>query len=174
MRLLDVEDDGTDLVLVMAFLPGGTLADRVATTGPLPAAQVEYILDALLDALATAHRQGIVHRDIKPDNILFDASGRPTLADFGVATARDVTAGLAPRRGWSSAHRDTWHPNRQHGEHATFASDVSTLGATMLLHAHGCRGHTATATRALRSGAPGHARVVQTGPPRCRQSCGAG
>ena len=131
VRLLDVEDDGTDLVLVMPFLPGGTLADRVAATGPLPAAQVEYLPDALLDALAAAHRHGVIHRDIKPDNILFDASGRPALADFGVATARDLTAGLTVA-GMIVGTPTFMAPEQARGEPATTASDVFALGATML------------------------------------------
>jgi len=105
VRVLDVECDETGLVLVMPYLPGGDLDQRVAVGGPLPAAQVEDVLDRLLDALAAAHRLGVAHRDIKPANVLFDASGRPVLADFGVATAPGRTAG--------------------------FATDVHALGATM-------------------------------------------
>ena len=131
VRLLEVEDEGTDLVLVMPFLPGGTLADRVAATGPLPAPQVEYLLDALLDALAAAHRGGVVHRDIKPDNILFDASGRPALADFGVATARDMTAGLTAA-GAVVGTPTFMAPEQARGEPASAASDVFALAATML------------------------------------------
>jgi tRNA A-37 threonylcarbamoyl transferase component Bud32 len=131
VRLLEVEDEGTDVVLVMPFLPGGTLADRVAATGPLPAPQVEYLLDALLDALAAAHRGGVVHRDIKPDNILFDASGRPALADFGVATARDLTAGLTAT-GALVGTPTFMAPEQARGEPASAASDVFALGATML------------------------------------------
>jgi tRNA A-37 threonylcarbamoyl transferase component Bud32 len=129
--LIDVEDNGTDIVLVMPFLPGGTLADRVVATGPLPALQVEYLLDALLDALAAAHRRGVVHRDIKPDNILFDASGRPALADFGVATAHDLTAGLTTP-GTIVGTPSFMAPEQARGEPATTASDVFSLGATML------------------------------------------
>jgi hypothetical protein len=129
--LLDLQDDGTDLVLVMPFMPGGTLADRVAANGPLPATQVEYLLDALLDALAAAHRGGVIHRDIKPDNILFDTSGRPALADFGVATARDLTAGLTAT-GTIVGTPTFMAPEQARGEPATTASDVFALGATML------------------------------------------
>ena len=131
VRLLEVEDDGTDLVLVMPFLPGGTLADRVAATGPLPAPQVEHLLDALLDALAAAHRRGVVHRDIKPDNILFDASGRPALADFGVAVARDMTGGLTAT-GMIIGTPTFMAPEQARGEHVSAASDVFSLAATML------------------------------------------
>src|SRR5215471_11684216 len=67
--LLDVVDDGDDLVLVMPYLSGGTLASLVAARGPMPPAYVDELADALLGALAAAHRAGIVHRDIKPGNV---------------------------------------------------------------------------------------------------------
>jgi hypothetical protein len=127
-------------VLVMPFLPGGTLADRVATTGPLPASEAEYLLDSLLEALAAAHRQGVIHRDIKPDNILFDATGRPALADFGVATARDLTAGLTAA-GLVVGTPTFMAPEQARGEPATIASDVFSLGATILFALTGAGPH---------------------------------
>src|SRR5690606_23536651 len=63
VRLLDVLDDGDDVVLVMAHLGGGSLADRVRESGPLTPAELQAIADALLPALAAAHRAGVVHRD---------------------------------------------------------------------------------------------------------------
>src|SRR5262245_51857710 len=94
VELLEVLDDGDDITLVMAYLTGGTLADRVAKHGPAPADEVERLADDLGRALAEAHRAGVIHRDIKPGNVLFDAHGVPHLADFGVASSRDDTAGL--------------------------------------------------------------------------------
>ncbi len=73
--LLDVVDEGDDIVLVMPYLSGGTLAELVAVHGPMPPAYVDHLADALLGALAAAHRAGIVHRDIKPANVLFDDVG---------------------------------------------------------------------------------------------------
>ena len=93
LSLLAVIDDGTDVVLVMPRMVA-SLADRVSTTGPLATAEVVTMGRVLLDALATAHRQGIVHRDIKPANVLFDHAGHPVLADFGVAATSQFTAGL--------------------------------------------------------------------------------
>jgi tRNA A-37 threonylcarbamoyl transferase component Bud32 len=162
VRLLAVDDEGADLVLVMPFLPGGTLADRVAATGPLPASQVEYLLDALLDALAAAHRRGVVHRDIKPDNILFDASGRPALADFGVATARDMTAGLTAA-GMVVGTPTFMAPEQARGEPASAASDVFALAATMLYALTGTGPHGDGDARAVLWRA-GRARVVPVPP----------
>jgi hypothetical protein len=73
---------------VMGFVQGESLADRLRREGRLPPDEARRIMAELADALDYAHRQGVVHRDIKPDNILLDDStGRPMLTDFGVAKA---------------------------------------------------------------------------------------
>ncbi len=74
------EHDGLPF-MVMERLPGVSLANHIAR-GPLPAAFVQAVLDSVLDALAEAHNAGILHRDVKPGNILFTATGEPKLADF--------------------------------------------------------------------------------------------
>jgi hypothetical protein len=136
VRLLDVVDDGDDLILVMAYLPGGNLAQRVAERGPLRPYEVRQLADHLLDGLAAAHRQGIVHRDIKPSNVLFDADGNAALADFGAAIHRDATVGLTASEvvvgtpGFMA-------PEQARGEPATSASDVFSLGATIMFAATG-------------------------------------
>ena len=72
-------------LFVFELMPGGTLADRLATGGPLtPAAGRRLALD-LLAALGAAHERGIVHRDVKPANVFFDAAGNAKLGDFGGA-----------------------------------------------------------------------------------------
>ncbi|HEX2575166.1 MAG TPA: serine/threonine-protein kinase, partial [Aquihabitans sp.] len=117
-------------------LSGGNLAQRITADGPLPGAQVRELADRLLDALASAHRQGVVHRDIKPANVLFDADGRASLGDFGAAVHRDATPGLTASEmvvgtpGFMS-------PEQARGEPATAASDVFSLGATLAFAATG-------------------------------------
>ncbi|WP_439625099.1 protein kinase domain-containing protein [Gemmata sp.] len=71
--------------LSMEFLPGGTLASRLKQNGPLAARQAAGVVAKLAAAVAHAHSHGIVHRDIKPGNILLSADGEPRLADFGLA-----------------------------------------------------------------------------------------
>lgn len=136
VRLLDVVDDGDDVVLVMPYLPGGSLADRVAATGPLPPADVDAIAGHLLDALAAAHRQGVVHRDVKPGNVLFAADGRPLLTDFGVARSRDATPGLTATD-LVVGTPGFMAPEQARGEEAGPASDVFGLGATLAFAATG-------------------------------------
>ena len=71
---------------VMDYVPGGSLAQRLKRAVKLTTAEACRMLGELADALDVAHQQGIIHRDIKPENILLDGTGRPMLADFGVAT----------------------------------------------------------------------------------------
>jgi serine/threonine protein kinase len=134
--LLDVVDDGDDIVLVMPYLSGGTLGQLVATRGPMPPAYVGQLADALLDALATAHRAGIVHRDIKPANVLFDESGRAYLTDFGVALMRGATSGLTAAEVVIGTP-EYMAPEQARGERATAASDVFSMGATLRFAATG-------------------------------------
>jgi hypothetical protein len=134
--LLDVLDDGDELTLVMPYLAGGSLADRVARHGPAPEAEVALLADTLAGALAAAHRAGITHRDIKPANVLYDADGAPHLADFGVARTRDDTVGLTAA-GTVVGTPGFMAPEQARGEPAGPAADVFSLGATLLFAATG-------------------------------------
>jgi serine/threonine-protein kinase len=114
--------------LVLARMAGGSLADRLAE-GPLPAARAAEIARAVLEALAVAHRIGVLHRDVKPANVLFDAAGSPYLADFGAAHVGDaaatITAGLIGTLAYMA-------PEQRRGQPATTASDVYAVGAMLL------------------------------------------
>jgi hypothetical protein len=80
---------------VMGYVPGESLAARLHRQGPIEPEAARTLLAGICDALDYAHRQGIVHRDIKPDNILIDAdSGAPLLTDFGIAKAAMAHADL--------------------------------------------------------------------------------
>ena len=136
VRLLDVVDEGDEIVLVMPYLPGGSLAERVAQHGPAPPDEVERQARRLLGALASAHRAGVVHRDIKPANVLFDDRGEPCLADFGVALSRDQTYGLTVA-GMVVGTPGFMAPEQARGEVISPATDVFSLGATLLFAATG-------------------------------------
>lgn len=83
------------MYFVMGYVRGESLASRLRREGKLPSDEVRRILAEVADALDYAHRHGVVHRDIKPDNILLDDdSGRPMLADFGIAKARGASGDL--------------------------------------------------------------------------------
>ncbi len=128
--VIDVVDDASGTVLVLPAL-AENLEDRVARLGLLPADELARIGRRLLDALAAAHRCGVVHRDVKPANVLFDAAGAPALADFGVATTSQVTAGLTETG--AVVGTPTWIPPEQaRGEPAGPAGDVFGLAATLV------------------------------------------
>lgn len=86
------EDDGQPF-LVMRLMRGGDLADRLAS-GPLSVAETAVILKRLGSALDAAHSQGVIHRDLKPGNVLFDQYGDAYLADFGIAHIASSTQAL--------------------------------------------------------------------------------
>src|SRR5947209_15578614 len=73
--------------LVMEYLPGGSLADRLAHDGAPPTAVALRWLEQAARGIDAAHAAGIVHRDVKPGNILLDGHGNATVADFGIARA---------------------------------------------------------------------------------------
>lgn len=82
-----VEPD--EVVLVLALATGGSLADRLARRGALPWPEVADLGTRLADGLAAAHDAGVVHRDVKPSNVLYGREDEPRLADFGLARVRD-------------------------------------------------------------------------------------
>jgi len=95
-RILPVYDFGEfegRPYIVMAYLSGGTLQDRIAE-GPLPLDEAARILEQISEGLDHAHKQGVVHRDFKPSNVLLDSTGNAYLADFGIAKINEATVQL--------------------------------------------------------------------------------
>ncbi len=92
-NVVSVSDQGDDhgrLFLVMEHVPGRTLRDVMRDETPMPPARALALLEPILLALAEAHRSGIVHRDVKPENVLIADDGRIKVADFGLARAFDA------------------------------------------------------------------------------------
>jgi len=88
-----VEERGEFVFYVMAFVDGETLGDRIRSRGPLPGSEAVRLFREVAWALAYAHGQGVVHQDVKPDNILLEAAtGRVLVTDFGIAAAMGEAA----------------------------------------------------------------------------------
>ncbi|MEZ4644154.1 MAG: protein kinase [Chloroflexota bacterium] len=88
----DFGKEGEQPFLVMRYMPGGSLADRIKAAGAVPLSEALLIVARLASALDYAHGQGIIHRDLKPGNILFDTQGNPYLADFGIVKLTEATS----------------------------------------------------------------------------------
>ena len=115
--------------LVMEYLPSDSLATVVRAKGPLLPVQVAAIGRDVADGLAAAHAAGVVHRDVKPGNVLIGTDGRVKLTDFGVARAVDDVQ--LTRTGLIAGTPAFLAPEIAQGRTPTAASDVFALGATL-------------------------------------------
>ncbi|MFG2697759.1 serine/threonine-protein kinase [Kitasatospora sp. NPDC048407] len=125
----DVVLDGGAPWTVMQLIVGRSLHERIAEGGPLPVPEAARVASAVLAALDAAHRAGIVHRDVKPANILLAGDGRVLLADFGIAVQQEQTALTAS--GMFVGSVDYIAPERAQGGPADPAGDLFSLGATL-------------------------------------------
>ncbi|MGE5100261.1 MAG: serine/threonine-protein kinase, partial [Deltaproteobacteria bacterium] len=127
-----VDEIGGFVFIVMAYVDGGTLAQRLATHGPLPAHDVTRIMREVAWALAYAHAQGVVHRDIKPANILLErGTGRAMVADFGIARLADTTGDTAV--GVVLGTPEFMSPEQATAEELDGRSDLYALGIVAYL-----------------------------------------
>ena len=121
------EKDGI-LCFVMGYVEGETLSARVKRGGPLPAQEVTRVLQECAWALSYAHGRGVIHRDVKPDNILIDrGSGRALITDFGIARSQDAAGGLT-MVGELIGTPQYMSPEQATGEQLDRRSDLYSLG----------------------------------------------
>ena len=125
--LYDYWRDPDRACLVMRFMPGGSLGERLEN-GPLQVPSALDLVDDIASALTAAHQRGVVHRDVKPANILFDDLDRPYLSDFGVAL--DLTS---PEASWTADDVRYAAPEQLNGHDTTPATDVYGLASVALV-----------------------------------------
>jgi tRNA A-37 threonylcarbamoyl transferase component Bud32 len=146
VTVFDVVNESGSTYIVMELVEAPTLSELVRRNGPLPARQVAAIGEQLLSALKAAHDAGIVHRDVKPGNVMVAPNGRVKLTDFGIAQAIDdprlTTAGMIVGSPAFMA------PERVHGREALPASDLWSLGATLYFAVEGTVAHERATTAA--------------------------
>jgi WD40 repeat protein/predicted Ser/Thr protein kinase len=151
----EVVEDGGSPWIIMELIRGRSLDDIVKSGGPLPPKRVAAIGLEVLQALRAAHAAGVIHRDVKPANVLI-SEHRVVLTDFGIATiegdASITQSGLVMGAPAYTA------PERARGEHAVAASDLWSLGATLYFAVEGRRPYPGTNANAV-------FHAILTGPP---------
>ncbi|WP_019852922.1 serine/threonine-protein kinase [Actinopolyspora mortivallis] len=129
VSVYDVAEEDGQPVLVMEYLPSTSLAAMMSEHGPLPPREVARIGAQVADALGAAHAVGVVHRDIKPGNILLGQDGTVKITDFGISRAQgDVSVTQTGMLAGTPAYLS---PDVACGREPTGASDVFSLGATL-------------------------------------------
>ncbi len=132
----DVFEESGHPWIVLQLVPSETLGAVVRDSGPLPAARVAEIGLQVLGALRAAHQAGVLHRDVKPDNVLLArGTGRAVLTDFGIATLEDDSP--VTRTGTLIGTPAFIAPERAEGGQATRASDLWSLGVTLYVAVEG-------------------------------------
>ncbi|HLK35559.1 MAG TPA: serine/threonine-protein kinase [Polyangiaceae bacterium] len=169
VKVIDDEADDGSLFLVAELLEGETLEQRrLRSDGRLPPEEVLFVTDRLLDILAAAHKNGIVHQDIKPENLFLTRQGQVKLLDFGIARLRRVCGPSGPsRNGLASGTPAYMPPEQARGvtEEVDERSDLWSCGATMFCLLSGRLVHDAPTltqqlTRAMTTPAPPLASAV--------------
>jgi eukaryotic-like serine/threonine-protein kinase len=135
VQVFDVVDHDGQPCLIMQYVPSTSLQEIVRTRGPLPAPEVARIGTQVAAALAAAHRAGIVHRDVKPGNVLIADDGTAKITDFGISHAFDDVS--LTSTGMVTGTPAYLAPEVARGTDSSAASDVFSLGSTLYMALEG-------------------------------------
>jgi serine/threonine-protein kinase len=130
VTVIDRFEEGGRQYIVFEYVDGENLKQLLDDTGPLPAARALEIALAVADGLAYAHEHGVVHRDVKPQNVLLSRDGEIKVTDFGIARSLDAESGLT-LTGTVLGTSSYLSPEQASGLHVTPAADIYSLGVVL-------------------------------------------
>ena len=122
-------EDGAAYYMAMEYVPGGTLKDYILAEGPLPPRTAVQVASQIAEALEAAHARGVVHRDVKPQNVLLTTSGEAKVTDFGIAQAASATT--TSRSGLILGTAGYMPPEQAKGGSVGPQSDLYSLGVVL-------------------------------------------
>lgn len=130
VTVIDAGEENNRPYIVFEFVEGETLKQRIKSEGPLPVTEAVAYAIEIGSALMAAHGAGLVHRDVKPQNVLLDQHGHAKVADFGIARELEANDGLT-KTGRVLGTTDYVSPEQAMGEDVTGQSDVYSLGIVL-------------------------------------------
>jgi serine/threonine-protein kinase len=130
VTVIDAGEENSRPYIVFEYVPGETLKQRIRSEGPLPVPEAVAYSIEIGSALVAAHGAGLVHRDVKPQNVLIDPHGHAKVADFGIARELEASDGLT-KTGRVLGTTDYVSPEQAMGEEVSGQSDVYSLGIVL-------------------------------------------
>jgi serine/threonine-protein kinase len=131
VEIYDVDDTGESPALVMELVDGESLATRIAREGPLASSEAVAVAADVGEALFRAHQRGVIHRDVKPGNVLLSADGRTRLVDFGIAHSLAIASERLTMAGTVIGSLHSMAPEQLVGGPITPRTDLYGLGAVL-------------------------------------------
>jgi serine/threonine-protein kinase len=128
-RMYDLSKEGGTYFITMEYVPGEDLKSSIKRMGPLSSGKAIFIAKQVCEGLAEAHRLGVVHRDLKPQNIMIDRDGNARIMDFGIA--RSIKAKGITEEGMMIGTPDYMSPEQAEGKETDHCSDIYSLGVIL-------------------------------------------